>query len=82
MITRGYGPVANSYEAKGVASIIAAEVIRGGRSEGWTGSIKAREKLETILIKFNIGYVDDMLGAWEYVEPNTPDAFERDLTID
>jgi hypothetical protein len=48
------------------ASTIASEVVLGGRSEGWAGSSEDLEKVEQALARFNIRYVDDMFGRWEY----------------
>lgn len=51
---------------KEVASIIAFEVIRYGKSEGWCGHLDEFAILQDILVQHNIRYVDDMYGRWAY----------------
>jgi hypothetical protein len=46
------------------AGLIAAEVVRDGRSRGWSGSADAHEQIRAILEPFAIVYVDDFHGEW------------------
>jgi hypothetical protein len=48
------------------ASTIARDVVLSGDSRGWQGSIEDQQEVAKVLLKFNIRYVDDMFGRWEY----------------
>ena len=48
------------------AERILIEILHEGFSQGWSGSIEEKEKIEKCLNKFNVHYVDDMFGRWEY----------------
>lgn len=50
--------------AKLDAAEIVAEVIRFGRSVGWSGEVRDREAIEEITDGFGVDYVDDMRGEW------------------
>jgi hypothetical protein len=65
MEIRKYSYYSSSQE---VASLIASEVIRYGKSEGWGGSLDELSTLQDILARYNIGYVDDMIGKWAYYD--------------
>ena len=51
---------------RGVSGVIASEVIRYGKSEGWSGNLTDFIEIQEVLSKFNIVYVDDMFGRWAY----------------
>jgi hypothetical protein len=44
--------------------LIAAEVVRGGESVGWAGTVQEREAVAELLAPFGISYLDDIRGAW------------------
>lgn len=55
-----------------IAATIASEVIRQGKSTGWQGwhqEIDEVAVLSNLLNKYNILYVDDIHGTWEYYSP-------------
>jgi Holliday junction resolvasome RuvABC ATP-dependent DNA helicase subunit len=55
-----------------VATTIASEVIQHGKSTGWQGWNKEIDEvavLSNVLNKYNILYVDDIYGTWEYYSP-------------
>jgi hypothetical protein len=57
----------DDYSTKQAAAEIAHEVVATGESTGWCSydpELKDLEALEAALAPFNIGYVDDMRGAW------------------
>lgn len=51
---------------KEVASSIAGEVVKSGKSEGWAGCLEDLDEVKSYLSKFNIAYVDDIFGKWAY----------------
>ena len=62
-MTRNY----DNYSAERAAAIIVSEVITEGESTGWVGNgSEPMETIEKICNKYNVYYVDDFHGTWEY----------------
>jgi hypothetical protein len=59
MVVRKYREIGSS---KMVAGIIASEIIKFGKSDGWQGSLEELSQIEEILLNFNIFYVNDFVG--------------------
>jgi hypothetical protein len=54
------------------AARILTEIMMSGFSEGWHGSIEAKEAVEEKLEPFGVVYTDDMLGRFELKKPARP----------
>ena len=61
MVVRKYREVCSSTM---VAGIIASEVIKSGKSDGWQGSLEELSQIEQIVSNFNIVYVNEFAGEW------------------
>jgi len=61
MVVRRYREVCS---LKMVAGIIASEVIKSSKSDGWQGSLEELSQVKKILSEFNSFYVDDFVGEW------------------
>ena len=55
----------SEYGVEESASIILLECVRTGKSTGWSGTLEELESIEEICRKFNVRYVNDLLGEWQ-----------------
>lgn len=63
-VHRGLAVMKYGLDAAADAALIASEVVRDGKSEGWSGRTEQMEAVAAKLAPFNIVYVDDMVGGW------------------
>lgn len=56
------------YGVEEAASIILLECVRSGKSTGWSGTLEELEEIKILCQKFNVKYVNDLLGEWKLQE--------------
>lgn len=60
-----YRDYKNYDDPREAAAVIAAEVVRLGYSDGWSGDVERLERVGEVLAPYRIRYVDDMRGIWK-----------------